>query len=73
MPAPTSHHLIDVSIHAAVETDHVAREALYTTVYDDGSEGTTIHMLYWHKQDEEVQSGPIEEWAVISQLPAVGG
>ena len=71
MPVPISHHLIDPAIHRAVEEDHQAREAGYRTVYDDDTEGTTIHMLYWNEQDGEVQSCPIEDWATVGASGAV--
>ena len=62
MAEPIQHVLIDPALHLAVLADHVARQAAYTTTYDDGTTGETIHMLYWNEQDQEVQSMPIADW-----------
>lgn len=60
MPEAVSHHLLDPTLHALVLIDQQPREARYRTVYDDGSEGETTHMLYW--EDGEVRSMPVEEY-----------
>lgn len=60
MAEAVQHKLIDEDLHRAVLADKQPRQAEYTTLYDDGTTATTIHMLYW--QDGEVRSCPIEEW-----------
>lgn len=60
MPEAISHHCLEPENHLLVQEDHQPRETRYRTVYDDDTEGETIHMLYWH--DGEVLSMPIEAW-----------
>lgn len=64
MPTAISHHLLEPDIYFLVEADHQPREARYLTRYDDGSEGETIHRLYWHvatvdDPSDEVRSEPV--------------
>lgn len=61
MAQAVQHNLIDEDIHRAVAADGQPREAEYTTLYDDGTTGTTTHMLYL--EEGEVRSCPIAEWA----------
>lgn len=48
MPEAISHHSLEPEIHVLVALDHQTRQARYLTRYDDGTEGETIHELYWH-------------------------
>lgn len=73
MANPKSHHLDDLEAHVLVLIDGQPREASYTTVYDDGTRGATVHVLYYQKNPKdaadplaqtggEVRSMPLEEW-----------
>ena len=69
MANPKSHHLDNPEAHVLVIIDKQPREASYTTTYEDGTTGATVHMLYYDKNpksaDErgEVRSMLYEEWA----------
>lgn len=57
------YNLIDPTIHAAVEADHVARQAAYLATYDDGTTAQINQMLYWG--GTRVQSASLVDWPVI--------
>lgn len=68
MASPKSHHLDNPEAHVLVIIDKQPREASYTTAYEDGTTGATVHVLYYDKNPKsaddkgEVRSMPYEEW-----------
>lgn len=68
-----SHHLNNAEAHVLVAIDQQPREASYTTVYDDGTRGASVHVLYYEKNPDkaegkgEVRSIPYEEWLKPTQ------
>ena len=69
MANPKSHHLDNPEAHVLVIIDQQPREASYTTTYEDGTTGATVHVLYYDKNPKdagekgEVRSMLYEEWA----------
>lgn len=63
-----SHHLNNREIHVLVAMDKQPREASYTTLYEDGTKGASVHVLYWEKNPDkanekgEVRSCPYEDY-----------
>ena len=47
MPEATSYSLLEPEKHSAVERDRLPRVARYRTGHNDGTEGETLHVLYW--------------------------
>lgn len=88
MPNAKSHHLNNLEQHILVAQDHQPREASYTTTYDDGTKGASVHVLYWERNADkpavdgqaqtggEVRSMPYDEWKKptnpIYEAPAPG-
>lgn len=73
MPNARSHHCLEIEKHILVAVDHVAREARYRTLWDDGSETETIHVLYWENNPKEgtggeVRSMPKELYPTVQPL-----
>ena len=68
MAEATEYVLTDPQIARDVMADGQPREGRYTTVYDDGSTGETIHMLY--RDGEVVRSVPIADWPAEQQAQA---
>jgi len=68
MPQPVQHTLLEPGVALSVTADGQPREGRYATVYDDGSTGETIHMLY--RNGEVVQSVPIADWPAEQQAQA---
>lgn len=73
MPNAKSHHCLEPETHVLVLIDHQPREARYRTVWDDGSESETIHVLYWEPGPKEAQGGevrsmPAEEYPAVQPL-----
>lgn len=83
-----SHHLNNPEQHVLVAIDGQPREASYTTDFDDGSKGASVHVLYYEKHPDqegastlaqtggEVRSCPYDEWKKptnpIYEPPAAG-
>ena len=66
-----SHHLNNPESHVLVLIDKRPREASYTTIYDDGTRGASVHVLYYESNPDkanekgEVRSMPYEDYPKI--------
>lgn len=59
MAQAKSHHLQNREIHVLVALDKKPREASYTTVYEDGTQGATVHVLYFEKNPDKDGTDPL--------------
>lgn len=71
MPEAVSHHLLEPDIFFLVEADGQPRPARFRTVYEDGTEGETIHVLYWQNNPKELPPGGEVRSALKEDYPAV--
>lgn len=71
MAQALQHVCLEPEIHALVLVDHQPREARYLTTYDDGSEGETIHVLYWETGPKELPPGGEVRSMLADEYPAV--